>query len=355
VATVLRCKTIALALVVGCVMTVSIAVYHLHASRALYETVWLPLPLGPRPFQAYAINDRGQVLLSSISDIYVWDANLGLRHVVASNIAAPPAINNAGQVCGAIPDPNGHTQAFVWDPNLGVQKIGPSGEPNNCCSATAINNKGQVLLDSGISGELILWRHGEPLISLDLGNPQFIRASSLNDHSQAAGFVRWYEDAQRPGFYAFRCDPIHGMSTHPVGDSITGAVHVDGNGSLIWARRREGRRPPYISIWSTDDQERNVVFQGDAAHVVAVDDRGRVLVCVSRSCSGIRRYLPSSAERSYFLWDPMQGKTPIRSHARGISGDFEAVDMNNKGWILGHDYDRQGTVKLLVLKPLSGK
>jgi probable HAF family extracellular repeat protein len=339
-------------------MTLSIAVYHRHASQALYETVWLPLPLGPRPFHAYAINDRGQILLSSISDIYVWDANLGLRHVVASMVSvndAPPAINNAGQVCGAIDDPNGHAQAFVWDPNLGVQKIGPSSDPNNYSFATAINNKGQVLLQSGLSSGLMLWRHGEPLISLDIDSPGFVRVSSLNDHSQAAGFVHWYGDAQRPEFYAFRCDPIHGMSTHPVGDSITGGVHMDGNGSLIWARQKDGRRPPYVSIWSTDDQERNVVFQGDAAHVVAADDRGRVLVCVSRSRSGIRRYLPYFTARSYLLWDSLQGKIPIRAHARGISASFEAVDMNNKGWILGRDYDRQGTVKWLILKPLNAE
>jgi hypothetical protein len=147
------------------------------------------------------------------------------------------------------------------------------------------------------------------------------------------------------------------VATHRIGNPMTGRVHIDGHGSLIWARPKE----PYVVIWKEEEGEQQIELPADAVYILGVNERGQILARASRfrlmpSRSRFRsllsRFLPSREGNEYWLCDTQGRAMQIRAYARRISRRFEAVALNNRGWILGRDYDRNDTCRWLILKPI---
>jgi hypothetical protein len=358
-----RRRYVAVVLFLGCLTAIAAVVYFVYTHGILYETVYLP-SIDPS-LRGHSLNDRGRIVLSSPAGLYVWDPDTGLRDigvVPVTYYSRVVRINNAGQLSGAVLDPNGFMQAFFWDPHTGLQMLGTFGEETSW--ALGINSKGEVVGQAGPRKVLqsppkaFLWKSGEPPALLDLrhlgfGGP----ASGVNDQAQVAGCAFSY--GQSHGFFAFRWDPGGGLSTHLIGPAMTGEVYIDGRGSLIWARHKE----PRVVIWRKDQGERQIQFASELVHILGVNDRGQILVAayrprfpVSRSWwrSVLSRFLASSKESSYWLCDPQRGKLHRGAHARNLSPRFQAVALNNRGWILGRDYDDTGTCRWLILKPIRG-
>ncbi len=348
-------------LILGCLAVGSAVVYFLHTHGILYETIYLP-SIDPS-LRGHSLNDRGQIVLSSPAGLHVWDPDTGMRDigvfpVTYYNRVVP--INNAGQLCGAVLDPNGCMRAFFWDPNTGLHTLGTFGEESSW--ALDINSKGQVVGQAGprkvpqSPPKAFLWKSGEPPALLDLHNLGFGGpASHVNDQAQVAGFAFSY--GQPRGFFAFRWDKAGGMSTHLIGSAMTGAVHIDGRGSLIWARPKE----PCVVIWGKEEGERQIEFSADAVYILGVNDPGQILVSAGRFRSvarkswfrsAVSRFLPPPEAGAYWLCDPQRGNVHIRAHTRNISRRFEAVALNNRGWILGRDSDPNNTFRWLILKPV---
>ncbi len=338
-------------LILGGLVAVALVVYSLRVPAILYETVYLP-PVGPS-FKAHSLNGRGQVVLSSSAGLHIWDPNTGMRHVATTLVLQEQAlkVNNAGQICGTLRDPNGCVRAFFWDPNTGIQRLGTFGKPDSC--SMDINNKGQVLVRAGVTAlypKVFLWSRDAPPASADMRSAGFgsPRPDCMNDQAQVAG---WAFDTHQPEFFAFRWDRTNIISTHPIGWQMTGTVHIDGNGSAMWIHPKRDVDPPQVVVWGEDDSERRIQFPGNAVYIIAVNEPGQMLVRVSRFRSRIARYFPLVEVHEDWLWDPQRGKMPVRMHGWRIR-DFDPVDMNNEGWILGRDWDRRGTCRWLILKPI---
>lgn len=346
-------------LILGC-FAVGTAVYLLLTQGIRYQTIDLP-SIDPS-FRAQSLNDRGQIVLSSPAGLHVWDPNTGLRDVGVIAVTYPNhtvQINNAGQLGGGVLDPNGFMQAFFWDPNTGLRMLGAFGEKSSW--ALDINSKGQVVGCAGPQARVasnpkaFLWSSSEPPALLDMHELGSGGPSCINDQMQVAGFMYCYGQPQ--GFFAFRWDPTGAVSTHLIGNPMTGTVHIDGQGSLVWARPKE----PYVMIWGKEEGERQIPLPADAVYILGVNERGQILARASRfrpasSRSWFRsvlaRFLPSREGNEYWLCDPPRRRMQIRAHARQISPRFEAVALNNRGWILGRDYDRNDTCRWLILKPI---
>ncbi len=342
---------------------VSGVVYFLHTRGILYKTMYLP-SIDPS-FRAHSLNDRGQIVLSSPAGLHVWDPDTGMRDigvlaVAYQNHAIP--INNAGQVCGGVLDPNGCMQAFFWDPNTGPHLVGTFGERESW--ALDINSKGQVVGFAGPKAatgsnpppKAFLWRDGEPPTLLDMRTLGFGGPACVNDRAQVAGFVYAYGR-----FLAFRWEASGDISTHSIGDPMTGTVHLDGHGSAVWARRKGNDGPARVVMWEKEKGERQIEFSADAVYILGVNDSGQILVSVSRFRSlgrtswfrsVVSRFLPSHETKAYWLCDPRRGNVHIRAHTRNISPRFQAVALNNRGWILGRDADPNNTFRWLILKPI---
>jgi uncharacterized membrane protein len=332
-----------------------------------YETVWLPCT-GPA-FVAQSLNDRGRIVLSSSTGLHVWDPDTGMRDIgvlAAPYPNHPIPINNAGQLCGGVLDPNGCMQAFFWDPKTGLQRLGTFGEKNSW--ALDLNSRGQVVGDAGPKAhegsnpppKAFLWGAGEPPALLDMRDLGFGGPACVNDRGQVAGFV--YSYGQPKGFFAFRWEASGGTSTHLIGNPMTGTVYIDGHGSVIWARRKGKDGPSRVVIWGNDGHEQQIEFPVDAAEIIGVNDVGQILAHtfqfrpavprVSRLRAAIYRYLPLPKGEDYWLCDPSGRKTQIKTHAHGLGDYFAAVALNNRGWILARDGDPQGTYRWLILKPI---
>ena len=361
-----RRRCVVVALILGSLAVVSGVVYFLHTRGILYKTVHLP-SIDPS-FRAHSLNDRGQIVLSSPTGLYVWDPKTGLRDIgvlAALYPNHPIPINNAGQVCGGLLDPNGCMQAFFWDPNTGLHMLGTFGEKNSW--ALALNNKGQVVGFAGPKAhdgsnpppKAFLWSTGAAPVLLDMRALGFGGPACVNDQAQVAGFV--YSYGQPKGFFAFRWEATGATSTHLIGDPMSGTVYIDRHGSVVWARRKGKDGPSRVVIWEKGDQERQIRFSDDAVHIHCVNDAGQILVSAFQIRSPARRswfrvavsrLLPSREPGAYWLCDPRGKTTHIRAHARSISLRFQAVALNNRGWILGQDYDPNGTGRWLILKPI---
>ncbi len=354
------------ALILGCLAVVSGVVYFLHTRSILYETLYLP-SIDPS-FRGHSLNDRGEIVLSSPAGLHIWDPQTGMRDIgilAALYPNHPVPINNAGQICGGILDPNGCMQAFFWDPNTGLHLLGTFGEKNSW--ALDINSKGQVVGFAGPKAhdgsnpppKGFLWSDGEPPALLDMRALGFGGPACVNDQAQMAGCV--YSYGQPKGFFAFRWEATGSTSTHLIGDPMTGTVYIDRHGSVTWARRKGKDGPSRVVIWEKGDKERQIVFSDDAVHILGANDAGQILVSAfqirtlarrSWFRTAVSKLLPSRGPGAYWLCDPRRGNVHIRAHARRISPRFEAVALNNQGWILGRDADANNTFRWLILKPI---
>ena len=134
-------------LFIGIVLTlVGTAVLAWPGRPRLYRTTLLPTWSG-QAFVPKALNDRGQVVGAMDPGrapwpLVVWDRKEGLQDL-GFPFYGDGDINNHGQIAGTALNPNGIMQAFIMDPNGTVQFLGGLGGGSS--QARAINDRGQVV------------------------------------------------------------------------------------------------------------------------------------------------------------------------------------------------------------------
>ena len=177
--------------------------------------------------EANAVNRSGQVVGSALSTIpdansmaaanfwyfnqpygyqqraFLWDKQNGMQDLgtlPGGTDAQALLINERGQVVGdsytsSAPGACGGgfaltTGAFIWDKNNGMRDLGGFG--GTCTVATNLNNEGQIVGSSNLTGDqssaAFLWENGSiHKLRGSLGG-DFTGAFALNDQGQAVGF-----------------------------------------------------------------------------------------------------------------------------------------------------------------------
>ena len=142
------------------------------------------LPLLPGGNNSYALdmNDRGQVVGFSDTDVYDVD-------------------------CAAARTAGFQFQAVIWEPNRSVRQLAPLNG-DTVASAFGINNRGQVVGNSGVCANLtpppyvsishaVLWeRDGTPIDLGNLGGPS--GASAINERGDVSGTALTPDGSPRP-------------------------------------------------------------------------------------------------------------------------------------------------------------
>jgi probable HAF family extracellular repeat protein len=111
-------------------------------------------------------------------------------------------INNHSQMIGNVYDEAGQYHAFLWGEASGMQRIGP---PNTFSSAVAINDSGDVLVQSFSDGVLLYHQGKAQRLALSSKRPSHPKA--LNDCGVIVGAFGPFSDADR----AFVWDVVEGF------------------------------------------------------------------------------------------------------------------------------------------------
>jgi probable HAF family extracellular repeat protein len=150
------------------------------------------LPLLPGGNNSYAVdlNDRGQVVGFSDTDVYDSDCAAAIPNV--------PFRSTAGF----------QFQAVIWEPNGSVRKLAHL-DVDTVANAFGINNRGQVVGNSGVcanttpppyvtSAHAVLWeRDGTPTNLGSLGGP-ISGASAINNRGDVSGTSTTADGSTRP-------------------------------------------------------------------------------------------------------------------------------------------------------------
>jgi probable HAF family extracellular repeat protein len=145
---------------------------------------------------AYAINNRGQVVGEAddgagTTRAILWDAGAitDLGALPGHTQSGASDINDRGQIVGGSLDPTlGEYHAFVWENGVFTDLPALPGGSFHFARAFGINNRGQVSgqsLANATDERAVVWQDGSPV---DLGTPGgYTFASAINNRGQAVG------------------------------------------------------------------------------------------------------------------------------------------------------------------------
>ncbi len=313
----------------------------------LYKVTVLPL-LSVRSTLPEAVNDRGQVAgradvaVPDRYDLFIWDRDNGMQDLGLAEVRDLD-INNAGQIAGTMPDPNGSEQAFLWDPEDGKQTLGTLGGTESF--ARALNNRGQVV---GFSHrvkdrpEAFIWDKTGGMRSLTPDERQYEKATAINDAGHVLGDIRTDLGYDRP-----RWSPCYWDSTDPPAtptvtdlspeDNPLRGEGINNNGYVLAITRRRRERMHWFCLWHKNAEIKWLFRKPDSARPVAFNDANQVLYSqyhISLLQRLSRKYFPSY--KAHCLWDPKRGKVVLDNQVpRKIGKLLSVADLNNQGCIVG--------------------
>ncbi|HKE84466.1 MAG TPA: hypothetical protein VKB50_11950 [Vicinamibacterales bacterium] len=142
------------------------------------------------------INESGQIVgliptaIAGEFHAALWQngAIVDLGVLPGDSASGAAAINNGGQIVGASEGTASQVHAFIWDKGKMTELPGLNGQEGPSTQALDINNRGQVVGNSG--PQPVMWEKGIP-IPLDTLPPLTIgKATAINDNGDIVGFLR---------------------------------------------------------------------------------------------------------------------------------------------------------------------
>lgn len=306
-----------------------------------------------------ALNDRGQVVgimtVSGQTHLFLWD-RIGGTQDLGPATGRECAINDAGQILATVMDANDIPRICLRDPNGTLQVLRLPGE------ATALNNRGQVVgwfetkvdYTPGEARHAFFWDRTSGLRDLGALDKTHSEALAVNDAGQVFGFCQsdlWLQEWREPCYWN-PADPTAAAGIRLPNRTYTGLT----NHGYVVGKEYFLDSMPYIVLWrdytdikklfpydSAEDVFRSELFVNDANQVICVEEHH------SRWERYSQRLFP--VRTTHFLWDPQRGKISLDRYVSGL-GDFEVLDLNNNGCILGVVHAKDGSSVGVLLEPI---
>jgi probable HAF family extracellular repeat protein len=323
-------------------------------AASLYSLIDIGVLPGGAESQARAINENGQItgISSGSSGSYgfIWSQNeiasLGSLLGMSRGTSSGWDINEQGQIVGSSSSSNGD-RAFRWSQSNGMTSLNPL--PGNPLStAYGINNTGQVVgysLASNGDARAVLWSGNQVMNLGVLPGKTDSYAESIND----LGHVVGYSDTNFTGRIAFLWTPRSGMvslGTLP-GGNMSYAWNINNN-SLISgtsnASVQEGgrtviRNRAFISTNGSGLIDLGVLPGFFESFSYGSNDKDQVV--------------GNSGSRA-FIWEKGIGMTNLNTLISPSLGWTltEALDINNKGQIVGYGKNASGNIHGFLLTPV---
>lgn len=307
-----------------------------------------------------SMNDRGQVVGTEsfgINDrrLFLWDRQSGIRHL-GPVTAHPLRINNAGQICGSMIDPNGNTQAFLWEPDKGRTMLGVSANGNSF--AVAINNHGQIagysLNPVTRSTGIFLWDQPTGMKELSVPSRYSWTPLSIDNRGRIFAFS---QDAGRGPTRWYLFD-ANGPTLLDAAPSDASPRPMNRHGWLA-AVDKPNSEHPYLILWHESGSLQRLFPVSSFAFVTRLNDRNQVACTFFVNTSRWQRWWDRLLGRPWvypwpntsYLWDPKRGKIPLDRYVSDAETSL-VRDLNNHGCIVGEILKKNGQSQAVLLEPI---
>ncbi|MGI4788076.1 MAG: hypothetical protein ACRYFS_04420 [Janthinobacterium lividum] len=206
----------------------------------------LGAPEGDVVSEARAINDKGEIVGRAYGTGRPVDDDLRLTEhhaflyrdgrMIDLGAGEADAINNQGQIVGETPG-TVLLEAALWENGV-AKKLGVPG------IAVAINNKGQILIDSG-QGPM-LWQKGRmSLLPLPPGSGQ-ARAIGINDRGQIVGTADLAESPRAMLWQGRKVFNLNSVISPRSGWILTSASAINNKGQIVGHGLFRGREHAFL-------------------------------------------------------------------------------------------------------------
>jgi probable HAF family extracellular repeat protein len=350
-------------IIICCIAAVTLMLvtgWYWYRGRTLYTVTILP-SLGGSHILVRSINDCSQVVgeeFFGIHDrrLFLWDRQSGIRDL-GPVTGHPLRINNAGQVCGTMIDPNGNAQAFLWKPGKGRTMLGVSVEGNSF--AAAINNHGQIVgyslnLVTKLMG-IFFWDEATGMKELSRPGRSSCEPLSIDDRGRIFAFskdtqgypTRWYLFDANGATLLDAAPPD--ASPHP----------MNRHGWLATVDKPSSEHP-YLILWHESGSVQRLFPVSSSVFVTRLNDRNQV-ACTFFVSSRWKQWRDRLLRRPWlylypwpntsYLWDPKRGKIPLDRYVPDAE-TFIVKDLNNHGCIVGEVLTKNGQWQAVLLEPI---
>jgi probable HAF family extracellular repeat protein len=288
-----------------------------------------------------SLNDSGQavgwVIGSGQERAVVWDTNAGTKNLSTpdgySSLAM--SINNSGEVCGELRDPNNKRHGCFWDSGGRMRDIGTLG--GRVSIVQKLNDKGQVVGWSQTSSNAVhafLWTKEQGIMDLDTRGAMYSYATSINNQGQVVGYLR--TNSRKSHAFVWREET--GMVD--IHDKLEGAESmacgINCSGQIIGQYITEDNQSRAF-VWDESKGFRDLKIVSDrewGCWPLSITDSGQGIVAMHEKPVKIYSFDLHPGRDSSFLLGRRFKRLRMDKALPFETNQFTAYDINNKGQII---------------------
>ncbi len=174
--------------------------------------------------------------------------------------------------CGPDCEANAIWHAFLWDSTTGVVTELPVLDGTNSCSASDINDLGQIV---GTCDQVypVSWEANTNVAHrLDIGNATSAGASSVNNLGQIVGHVQWVGMTGHAALWTSFTAPFQDLGKLPTSSyDMTLANDNNDRGQVV------GMANPELWVWDPATRAITQLPGGPSWSGAAINDRGQIV------------------------------------------------------------------------------
>ncbi len=304
-----------------------------------------------------SLNDNGQaagfMLKPKGENAIIWDKSTGvtvLKTPVGFSSLAKD-INNSGQVCGELRDPNDKACAFFRDSDGQMYKIGTLGGPVSI--AETINEKGYVIGWSQTSTKIVhafLWTKEQGIRDLDTRDSMFSYGLGINDKGQVVGTL--HTDSRKR--HVFLWQEETGMVD--IHDKLKGTESIAmgiTNSGLIYGEYFTANNLIHAFVWDKDKGFRDLKIINEKDHVspFVITDSGYGIIKTRQERLKKFGFVFKEEKDLSLLLNKRLKKQYLYEALPFETNRFIAYDINNGGRIIANAREA-GTYKWYFMTPI---